>query len=267
MPTSKRYFADVGPEEGITPSQLRRLGRDKQIEYLLAWFGHYYEDPTQNTPYETAEGGYLYIWGGPYDAREELWIEFAGIVSEARINEAAEEIESDGSTDWAPSHFHSDHARDGEDDFTASDTATVQSLDAIVALIKEGVTLNYGDPAELELRREALEQASQFESALRDIAVDYPGIGHNQPPNDDNELDRQIGAINAAREVEAIKAGLAGITPDGVAVAESALRISMWRDYVAKKADKFVDKFVETLGVASATAVVGAMLVVPFSLS
>jgi hypothetical protein len=41
MPTSKRYFADVGPEEGITPSQLRRLGRDKQIEYLLAWFGHY----------------------------------------------------------------------------------------------------------------------------------------------------------------------------------------------------------------------------------
>jgi hypothetical protein len=41
----------------------------------------------------------------------------------------------------------------------------------------------------------------------------------------------------------------------------------MWWDYVAKKVDKFVNNFVETLGVASATAVVGAMLVVPFSLS
>ena len=31
-----------------------------------------FEDPANETPYESSEGGYIYIWGGPYDALEQL---------------------------------------------------------------------------------------------------------------------------------------------------------------------------------------------------
>ena len=46
------------------------------------------------------EGGYIYIWGGPYDAEEELGDEFADIVPEHVIGELVTELESE-STEWA----------------------------------------------------------------------------------------------------------------------------------------------------------------------
>jgi hypothetical protein len=44
-------------------------------------------------PYESAEGGYQYIWGGPYNARVALESEFGGIASETLIIEVAEELD------------------------------------------------------------------------------------------------------------------------------------------------------------------------------
>jgi hypothetical protein len=56
------------------------------------WFHQHYTDPVENTPYESAEGGYIYIWGGPYDPREELEDEFSGVAREIAIEELAEEL-------------------------------------------------------------------------------------------------------------------------------------------------------------------------------
>ena len=59
----RRY--DLPNSEGtITATELRRAGRDTQLDVMRQWFDANYEDPVENTPYETAEGGYIYIWGG-----------------------------------------------------------------------------------------------------------------------------------------------------------------------------------------------------------
>ena len=58
------------------------------------WFFERYEDPIENTPYVTAEGGYIWIWGGPYDAAEVLGGEFGGIVVDEVIDGLVEDLES-----------------------------------------------------------------------------------------------------------------------------------------------------------------------------
>lgn len=74
---------------------------------MIDWFRDNYEDPAESTPFCSEEGGYMYLCGGPYDAREELGARFAaddGVsVDELDeiINLAVEEIEADGIDEWA----------------------------------------------------------------------------------------------------------------------------------------------------------------------
>ncbi|MBO0346007.1 hypothetical protein J0X15_12305 [Roseibium sp. CAU 1637] len=75
--------------------------RDHRVEALIEWFFGHYEDPAMRLPYESAEGGYQWIWGGPYDAREVLEDIFPG-EDEEIIDAAVEVIEADGLTEWAP---------------------------------------------------------------------------------------------------------------------------------------------------------------------
>ena len=60
----------VGPSD---PPSLDGLEEDEAVEAMVDWFAANYEDPAQSTPYDSSEGGYQYIWGGPYDAEEEIW--------------------------------------------------------------------------------------------------------------------------------------------------------------------------------------------------
>lgn len=53
-------------------SDFKKMSREEQIETMRAWFLESYEDPVERTPYESREGGYIYIWGGPYYAHDEL---------------------------------------------------------------------------------------------------------------------------------------------------------------------------------------------------
>ena len=47
---------------------------------MEAWFRFRFEDPAHNTPYDSAEGGYIWVSGGPYGAREQIEEQFLGIV-------------------------------------------------------------------------------------------------------------------------------------------------------------------------------------------
>ena len=81
------------PDGGhIGETALRQAGRERQIEVMRHWFENNYEDPVHSCPYITAEGGYQYIWGGPYDAQEELDNEFSGIVPDEIIQELAHDL-------------------------------------------------------------------------------------------------------------------------------------------------------------------------------
>jgi len=83
-------------------ADLREVDREGQKELMRHWFFDHYCDPAIETPYETAEGGYIWIWGGPYYADEELQSRFASIVPDDVIDELVEELNRDGGYQWAP---------------------------------------------------------------------------------------------------------------------------------------------------------------------
>lgn len=68
------------------------------VTEMVDWFHSEFENPVQHVPYESAEGGYQYYAGGPYDARDELTDRFPE-VSESLVEEAAKIIEGEG-TEW-----------------------------------------------------------------------------------------------------------------------------------------------------------------------
>jgi hypothetical protein len=105
--TDKRSYYSPGYEYPLDSEALSDVDRDTQMEVMRDWFFENYEVPAESTPHE--EGEYIYIWGGPYDARDELEAEFGDIVAEDAIVELANELE-DISGEWASKHF--DEVRD-----------------------------------------------------------------------------------------------------------------------------------------------------------
>jgi len=92
----KRQNRQYWHSEHISPlsaQEVQNSDAEFQKEVMRKWFLRHYENPAENTPYESREGGYIYIWGGPYDAREELSEEFYEIVPENVIDELVEELE------------------------------------------------------------------------------------------------------------------------------------------------------------------------------
>lgn len=110
------YSVDHG---AFTPDKLREAEPDVQHDVMEAWFRDRFEDPAERTPYESAEGGYIWIWGGPYDAREELESEFSGIVPDETIEELIDELE-DECVEWAPTPRPEDY-----DEYIAEDIAEI----------------------------------------------------------------------------------------------------------------------------------------------
>jgi hypothetical protein len=106
-------------EHSFSSLDLRDADPETQLEVMEAWFRQNFEDPAQQTPYESAEGGYQYIWGGPYDAKEELTHEFSGVVPDQVIERLAVRLEREN-PEWAPTSF-----REAYDDFIAEDISRI----------------------------------------------------------------------------------------------------------------------------------------------
>jgi hypothetical protein len=86
---------------GLTtdPPDIRGLDDDDAATSMVDWFFANFEDPAHETPWD---GEYVYIWGGPYEAREELEEAFGAFATESMLEAAAEEIEKHGLFEWAP---------------------------------------------------------------------------------------------------------------------------------------------------------------------
>jgi len=149
---------------------------------MLDWFFDRYEDPAQNMPYESAEGGYQWIWGGPYDANEELQDEFADVIDFNTIQLAVERIQQDGH-EWAPKNPPSDWFDDEPEppveggfpyalpfSFGATGSAPTGS-----SPIAGG---SFPDPA----RSNVINQLEELERLVRPLAGRESMIGHNNPP-------------------------------------------------------------------------------------
>lgn len=80
--------------ENYSLADFQELSQEEQMEKMREWFFENYEDPVERTPYESREGGYIYIWGGPYHAHEELSV-FGGFVEDELIEKLADELSAD----------------------------------------------------------------------------------------------------------------------------------------------------------------------------
>jgi len=98
---------EAGSQFLMSEEALRDADRDTQLELIESWFRERYEDPAERTPYESSEG-YIWIWGGPYDAREELQEEFSGIVPDDVIDEIVEKLEGE-CYQWVPTLNQDDY--------------------------------------------------------------------------------------------------------------------------------------------------------------
>lgn len=106
-------------DRAVCSADLPSEDREVQMDVMRTWFIQNCEDPAERTPYESADGGYIWIWGGPYGAREELESEFSGVVPDDVIEELSSDL--DGICwEWAPTEKPGDY-----DEFLADDIAQI----------------------------------------------------------------------------------------------------------------------------------------------
>jgi hypothetical protein len=98
MPTQPKYLVPSA-DKHVTLSQLKRMKKELQIEAMRHWFRDNYDAPYE-LPYDSSEGGYQWIWGGPFDAEEALQDVFGGFVPDETIEEIASDL-NDISTEWS----------------------------------------------------------------------------------------------------------------------------------------------------------------------
>lgn len=124
----------------ISINSLKYNSKENQIVAMRNWFFQNYEDPVNACPYNSREGGYAYIFGGPYDADEELHGQFGGYVRDDIIQELADEIQEEG-IEWSGNSNNPDWYEDDVYDAVISSESPfdkfVEKIEGIKALANE----------------------------------------------------------------------------------------------------------------------------------
>ena len=244
----KRAFVITGTyPEGLTRTEFRRLKNAEKLEIMIEWFQENYEDPAERTPYETAEGGYQWIWGGPYDAREEIEGIFGAFVPEKLIDRAVEEIESDGQLEWASARSDSDYEDEPLEPYPHIDDD-----------IPDEPGSAYGTEVDWRYRRPALAALSEAEAALNASSSGH--IGHNQPPESITDEPQTENSTALRPVVSELKEELEKATPSISLVKRLARRLgdvaATTLKWTTKKLDVMADEAAKTVGKALAVAAV-----------
>lgn len=134
------------------------LSKEESLEAIKEWFFENFEDPAHRTPYESKEGGYQYIWGGPFDAGEIIREAFEGKVSEEIIAEVIDDIQADG-WEWTTAGRRIQPPEEDYEDYIEHLFNSMQN------------------------------QISDLEKKLEEFKGSHaPSIGHNNPPSPINEM-------------------------------------------------------------------------------
>ncbi len=100
----------------IDREKVRALSATEKSDFAKDWFGHFYADPVQEMPW--IDGEYHFPYGGPYDASEEIYGNFEGLISEDEIAAIVDDLEAEGTHEWAPSGGHPSQIRVRDDFLT-----------------------------------------------------------------------------------------------------------------------------------------------------
>ena len=84
----------------ISESDLKKADEEIQMEAMRSWFYSHFQNPVEETPYNSEEGGYQYLSGGPYEARDEIDSRFEGVVADEVRDKIVDELERE-SDEWA----------------------------------------------------------------------------------------------------------------------------------------------------------------------
>ena len=239
----KPYWTADNPH-GYSAEELRNLERKAQIEVMKAWFYQNFEDPAKTTPYESAEGGYQWIWGGPYDAFDVLGTEFGEYVPEDVVKEVVAEVQADGLYEWAPKNIRDDDVADGDEGLWPP----------LLVVQQPEPPLN-----EPSARQEMLDRLEALETAVKELGELSPMIGHNRPPepledipltaDDSRTIEQVIGIVRC--EAEKAEPEVHRLDQEASKLRSIGLRLGEW---LRKRVDAGADGFAKTLGAAAAAA-------------
>lgn len=116
--------------------------REAAFEAMRRWFFEHFEDPAQMTPHDSKEGGYQYVYGGPYDAHEELNAKFEGVYPDEWIEELANELNGI-SPEWAPGPGHPEAWRTFEREVETADDEITHPFDpSRINIIQKPITVD-----------------------------------------------------------------------------------------------------------------------------
>jgi hypothetical protein len=101
----RRPFEDLQHDPVSERPHVDGLSQEDAVEAIKDWFLRNYEDPVHSTPHDSREGGYLYIWGGPYEARDILDAFYSDEASPELIEAVLSELESEN-LEWVPNSGH-----------------------------------------------------------------------------------------------------------------------------------------------------------------
>jgi hypothetical protein len=237
----KPPFVEDGSQFGVSRTAFRRKRKAEKRELMLQWFHENFQDPNNGTPW--VDGEFLWIWGGPYEAPDELYSKFGDIVDEKLIDEVVKEVEAGGITDWAAVHTNDDYEEREPPD-------TFPSLD----IFPDEPGPRYGTPAEQEARARARGALNELKEIL-----DKPppiGIGHNRPPE---QID--------PHEIKLLRSAIAQLRVEFGRQNPVISRIKLWTKpllmaliaigkWAAAKLDKGVDAAMIAVGSAGGAVVV-----------
>ena len=244
-----RPYWTMDNPHGYSGEDLQNLETGEQIEVMKAWFYENFEDPAEQTPYVSAEGGYQWIWGGPFDASEVLSSEFGEHVPEEVIEAVVAEVQADGLYDWAPKKIEIDDVVDADDG--PWPPLVVTELPRPAA--DEGTS-----------RREVLDRLAALEAAVEELRDQPPMMGHNRPPEPLEDVPLTPGDGRTIRlVVEAVREEVQKPTPVVDEVEEGAsrlhgiaLRLGQW---LKQRLDQGADAFAKTLGAGIAAVLLAKL--------
>ena len=251
-----RNLSGDEPDSQLTTSEFRRLPSQEQVARMVRWFRRMYEDPVNQTPYDCEDGKFVYVWGGPFEARDELWDQFGGIVSDKALVAAVSEIERNGTIEWAPTDWNPKHPGGPDENEEDPHEPVPPTLDDIQERLARGMTPTFGDPLETQNRQVLRAEIARLLDAIESEPPRHGGIGHNRPPE---SLSLSLELIVEVKEAaDALDTETAKPAPSVDAVVESTGRLEKVLGPVRRKLELSVDSFMKTLGnLAAGVVVVG----------
>ncbi|MCD1639771.1 hypothetical protein K7H92_13695 [Pseudomonas stutzeri] len=131
---------------------LRGASRELQIAAMRRWFKDRFVDPAHETPYCSEEGGYIFVYGGPYDPNDEIQSRFSDFVEYEVMEDLIHDLWMEVGDEWA--------SRDGEID------AEVEYYDDALSII----VATRNDP--YAMLEERLEQIGAILSAALPVKIE-----------------------------------------------------------------------------------------------